>query len=55
MNEKSFWEKVAENWVTESDGIEVPDVGIIPDIEMADEEDVMEELDDILADLDLDF
>lgn len=55
MINRGFWEKVAAEWSTRSDGIIIPDIkpieddlGLDPDID-----DASDELDDILADLDI--
>lgn len=58
MINKAFWKKVADNWTTDADGIEIPDVidggskteGWIEDDESIDDFD--EDLSDLLSDLD---
>ena len=61
MIDKKFWKKIAENWVKDNDGIELPkdsfDITNVVDIkpELASFDDAVDdEIDDILADLGLD-
>ncbi len=60
MIDKKFWKKIADNWRKDSDGIDIPDVEtggveqIDPSIVSLDSE-MDDEIEDILADLDLDI
>ena len=59
MIDTSFWKKVSENWIKDDDGIAVPEPtgsdvsGLDPSI-FADNPEIDNEIDDILADLGLD-
>ncbi len=55
MINKDFWNKIAGNWVKNDDGIVVPDEMPSLDIDVPDIEISNDEIDDILADLDLDL
>jgi len=57
MIDKSFWEKIAENWCTDNDGTNIPET----DLELGDLDKELEglkedlnddELDDILGEID---
>lgn len=58
MINKMFWQKIADNWSTDDDGISIPDIEgsgielIDPSTAFSDID--LDEVDDILADLDLD-
>ncbi len=60
MIDKRFWKKIADNWRTDSDGIDIPE-NYVEGIEEIDpsilslDEKVDDEIDDILADLGLDI
>lgn len=57
MIDLDFWRKVSENWCTKDDGIDVPDVGLVKEIDITEDEVVDPSIDseiaDILADLDI--
>lgn len=62
MIDKKFWELIARNWVTEDDGIDVPDDKKMEEEKVKEikEDEILfadisnDEIDDILADLGLD-
>lgn len=52
MIDHAFWEKVAQKWTTEGDGIEIPEAAPIhDDLGLDDFDDITGELDEILADI----
>ena len=55
MINRDFWKRVAGKWSTTTDGIDIPDTGPISDDLGLDSDidDVFDELDDILADIDI--
>ena len=56
MINKEFWDKVARNWSSKSDGNEIPDIKPIDDdLGLDIDDDVIDELDDILADLEIEI
>ena len=60
MIDKEFWQKIADNWRKDNDGIDIPDIDtdgidtIDPSVLSFDEE-LDDETEDILADLGLDI
>lgn len=55
MIDKSYWEKIAEEWKKEDDGIEpIPEIGPINPLPSEEDELIDDEINDILADLNLD-
>ena len=60
MIDKKFWQKIADNWRKDSDGIDIPDIDtdgidtIDPSVLSFDEE-LDDETENILADLGLDI
>ena len=55
MIDKRFWEKVAKKWSKEDDGMPPVEPPVIELIDIDDDPITNEEIDDILADLGLDF
>ena len=53
MIDRDFWMKIAARWIAPGDGIEIPEIGPVPDELGLDFDDAMDEIEDILADLDI--